>query len=190
MHCVKCGGTIQPGQNFCNRCGQATTPTTSATPAPGPPTPTLNTTAPAGASVAAAQYISLPQPSRVAKHLQILGIFWLIISGLRAIPALVLLCLGSTRLPFMAIPMRGFLDHEDIPVLGALGAFLAITAAVGILVGWGLISHQPWARMLAIVVGCLKLIEFPFGTALSIYTLWVLTSQGAEANYQGMARVS
>jgi hypothetical protein len=86
--------------------------------------------------------------------------------------------------------MRGFLDHEDIPVLGALGAFLAITAAVGILVGWGLISHQPWARMLAIVVGCLKLIEFPFGTALSIYTLWVLTSQGAEANYQGMARVS
>jgi hypothetical protein len=91
-----------------------------------------------------------------------------------------------TGFPFMALPMRGFL----MPILGALGVYLAITAVVGLLVGWGLIDRQPWARMLAIVVGCLKLIDFPFGTALGIYTLWVLASQGADVEYQRLARVS
>jgi hypothetical protein len=43
--------------------------------------------------------------------------------------------------------------------------------------------------MLAIIVGCLKLIDFPLGTALGIYTLWVLVPQGADEEYQRLARV-
>jgi len=45
-------------------------------------------------------------------------------------------------------------------------------------------SRCPWARMLAIVLGCISLIHFPFGTALGIYTLWVLVPQGADAEYR------
>ena len=183
MFCANCGGQVQPGQNFCNRCGQATTPTPSGPPsAPIPPSPTLNGTAPA----ATAPYSGIPQPSRVAGHVQILGIIWIVVSFLRLIPALAMVFFGHIGIPFLTIPMRGFL----MPIMGALGAYLAITAVVGFLVGWGLIDRRPWARMLAIVVGCLKLIDFPFGTALGIYTLWVLASQGAEAEYQRMARVS
>jgi hypothetical protein len=33
---------------------------------------------------------------------------------------------------------------------------------------------KSWARIIAIVVGCLNLIHVPFGTALGVYTLWVL----------------
>jgi len=187
MYCANCGGPVQPGQNFCNRCGQATTPTPSPPPpAPIPSSPTLNATVPVAAPVVTAPYSCIPQPSRVAKHIQILGIIWIVVSFLRLIPAVVVLFIGHGGIPFLTLPMRGFL----MPIMGALGAYLAITAVVGFLVGWGLIDHQPWARMLAIIVGCLKLIDFPFGTALGIYTLWVLASQGAEAEYQSMARVS
>jgi hypothetical protein len=44
--------------------------------------------------------------------------------------------------------------------------------------------------MLAIVLGCISLIHFPLGTALGIYTLWVLIPEHAEAEYQRLARVS
>jgi hypothetical protein len=77
-----------------------------------------------------------------------------------------------------------------MPIMGALGIYLAITAVIGLLVGWGLLDRQPWARMFAIIVGCLKLIDFPLGTALGIYTLWVLAPQGADAEYQRLARVT
>ncbi|HMD86936.1 MAG TPA: hypothetical protein VKO18_19785 [Terriglobia bacterium] len=188
MYCPNCGGTIHAGQYFCNRCGLATTPTTSATPTPPAtsPSPALNATAPVAATVGAAQYSCNPQPSRVAKHLQILGIIWIVVSFLRLIPAVAMVFFGHMGFPFMAMPMRRFL----MPILGAVGAYLAITAVVGILVGWGLIDRRPWARILAIVVGCLKLIDFPFGTALGIYTLFVLASPGGEEEYQRMARVS
>ena len=184
MYCANCGGPVQPGQNFCNRCGQATTPTPSAPPtvASVPLSPSLNATPPA----VTAPYISIPPSSRVARHVQILGILWIVVSFLRLIPAVAMVFFGHIGIPFLTIPMRGFL----MPIMGALGVYLAITAIVGFLIGWGLIDHQPWARMLAIIVGCLKLIDFPFGTALGIYTLWVLVPQGAEAEYQRLVRVS
>jgi hypothetical protein len=184
MYCPNCGGPVQPEQKFCSRCGEATTPAPSAplTAAPIPPSSTPYATAPA----AAAQYSGIPQASRVAKHVQILGIIWVVVSFLRLIPAVIVLCLGHGGIPFLTMPMRGFL----MPIMGALGAYLAVTAVIGLLVGWGLLDHRPWARMLAIIVGCLKLIDFPLGTALGIYSLWVLVAQGADEEYQRLARVS
>ena len=47
---------------------------------------------------------------------------------------------------------------------------IAVPSIIG---GIGLINHKSWALVLALVLGCLKLFSFPFGTALGIYTLWV-----------------
>jgi len=183
MYCANCGGPVQPEQKFCSRCGQATTPARSGpSSASIPPSPTLKGAAPAGT----APYSGIPQPSRMEKHVQILGIIWIVASLLRLIPALAMVFLGHSGIPFLTIPMGGFL----MPLMGALGVYLSITAVVGLLVGWGLLDHQPWARMFAIIVGCLKLIDFPLGTALGIYTLWVLAAQNADLEYQRLARVS
>jgi hypothetical protein len=188
MYCANCGGTIQPSQNFCNRCGQATTasPVRSQQPLPPLPAPTLNAAAPVGVALPPGGQRGIAQPARLAKHLQILGIIWIAVSIFRLIPAIAMIFIGRTGIPFATVPLRGFL----MPLMGALGIFLGISSVIGILVGWGLIDRRPWARILAIVVGCLKLIDIPFGTALGIYTLWVLASQGAEEQYQRMARVS
>ena len=51
----------------------------------------------------------------------------------------------------------------------------------GIIAGIGLLSYQPWARILTIVLSILDLVSFPFGTALGIYGLWILfTADGAR----------
>ena len=50
--------------------------------------------------------------------------------------------------------------------------------------------RQPWARVLGIVVGFLALIRIPFGTALGIYTIWVLLPESSAREYDAMAGVS
>ena len=119
---------------------------------------------------------------RVASHVKVLGILWLAMAGLRLIPGFVLVALGSSRLFPPDVPrfVTGFL-----PTLGML--FL-IGAGISGAVGAGLLMRQPWARMLAIVFGALSLIDIPFGTALGIYTLWVLAPAECEQEYRTMAR--
>jgi hypothetical protein len=41
----------------------------------------------------------------------------------------------------------------------------------------------------AIIAGILALWHIPFGTALGIYTLWVLLPATSEAEYRNLARV-
>ena len=68
-----------------------------------------------------------------------------------------------------------------------LGGTLLILGAGGVLVGWGLMKHQPWARIAGIVLGVLALFHPPFGTALGIYTLWVLLPESSQREYANMA---
>jgi hypothetical protein len=78
--------------------------------------------------------------------------------------------------------------HIAIPILGSIGAFLFFLLLVlslpGIIAGVGLLQFQPWARILTIVLSVLDLIHVPFGTALGVYGLWVLLSQGTERLFQ------
>ncbi len=69
-------------------------------------------------------------------------------------------------------------DPEAAPILLVVGTFVAgifvVLGLPGIVAGWGLLRRKAWSRILALVVGILGLINFPFGTAIGIYTLWVL----------------
>jgi hypothetical protein len=81
------------------------------------------------------------------------------------------------------------LAHAFVPpVMFSLGIVFFIIAAGGVLVGWGLMHHERWARMTAIVIGILVLFHPPFGTALGIYTLWVLLPADAAAEYDRMSQ--
>jgi hypothetical protein len=58
----------------------------------------------------------------------------------------------------------------------------------GFIAGWGLLQHEGWARILALVLGFVSLFtNIPFGTALGIYTMWVLLSSDSEREYEALA---
>lgn len=105
------------------------------------------------------------------KHIELVGILHLVYSGLALV--LGLFC-------FMLLSGIGIVSHDAIAlgVLGTIGMIICIIitalAIPGIIAGIGLLKMKSWARILAIVVGCLDLLHIPFGTALGIYTLWVL----------------
>jgi hypothetical protein len=128
----------------------------------------------------------MPVKSRIEGHTRMLAILWLAVSAFRLIPGFVLLTMFS--------PDRNFLP-ADVPffvpgLLHGVGVLYIGCAAAGLFAGWGLLERQPWARMLAIVLGCFSLPDMPFGTALGIYTLWVLLPARSEEEYRQISRAA
>ena len=89
-----------------------------------------------------------------------------------------------------SIAMRDRLSngHPDRPLLLTIvGGTILLIAVGGILVGLGLRDRKPWARVVAIVLGVIALFHPPFGTALGIYTLWVLMSDEGGVEYRRLS---
>jgi hypothetical protein len=131
-----------------------------------------------------AAFAPMPAGNRLAANLKMLAIFWMVLSVVtRLIPGLLLILSADVAVNFLPPEAPAFV----IPLLHGIGIFLLCGAAVGLLAGWGLLQSQPWARMLAIVLGFLSLLDLPFGTALGIYTLWVLLPAQSEAEYRQLS---
>jgi uncharacterized membrane protein (UPF0182 family) len=127
----------------------------------------------------------LPAEGRIAGHLRLLGILWLALSAFRFVPGVILLIMVD----------HGMFRHEGAPpflssLLESVAAGVLILAVVGVVTGWALLARKSWARMLAIVLGSVNLIDMPFGTALGIYTFWVLLPVESEQQYQRITRVA
>lgn len=129
----------------------------------------------------------MPQKGRIGGHIRLLAIFWIAISAFRLLPGVFL---GA----FFRKGMPWFRENDFPPFLFPMMHFLSMallaTAVLGIIAGWGLLERRPWARMMAIVLGCIFLIDMPFGTALGIYTLWVLLPAASEQEYREISRVA
>jgi hypothetical protein len=158
MFCNQCGTQLQPDYNLCPRCGQR---------------------------IAVASFA--PAQSRLERHLHLLGVFWIVVSAIWLIPSFFFMTM-SHAVHFMS-PARGiFGPMVAAPLMFGLGGGFLLVAITGICVGWGLMQREPWARITAIVVGMLAMFHPPFGTALGIYTLWVLLSNDAAPRYEQAAR--
>lgn len=112
------------------------------------------------------------------KHIKILGILY-IISGI-----LTLLACGVA---FVLVGGSGLITGNETAIL-ATGAVSLVVGMIGlifglpvIITGWGLLQKKSWARILTIILGVLNLFAFPIGTALGIYSLWVLFKPEAES---------
>jgi hypothetical protein len=163
MFCDKCGSPVQPEQQFCSRCGREFSSGT----------------------------IAFPQRSRVTAHIRLLGILWLALAALNAVGGLVLFVVANTiirRLPEMS--SQGAAVVWLHPFLSFIAILIFAKAGTEFLAGWGLLQRQPWARMLTIVLAFLALFNIPFGTALGIYTLWVLLPAESDAEYEHQARMA
>ncbi|HTT63245.1 MAG TPA: zinc ribbon domain-containing protein [Bryobacteraceae bacterium] len=128
----------------------------------------------------------MPIHSRIAGHVRLLGIFWIALSAFHLIPGLVLLSFSGHGSWFLPPEVPGFVHG----ILGVVAWILLGSSILGLAAGWGLLQREPWARTLAIVMACLSLINMPLGTALGIYTLWVLLPAASEQEYRSVARAA
>lgn len=81
-------------------------------------------------------------------------------------------------------------DSDAVAILTIIGTsfgvFLLLLALPGLLAGYGLLTHRSWARILAIVIGVLALLNIPIGTLIGIYTLWVLFQDDADQYFANL----
>jgi hypothetical protein len=77
-------------------------------------------------------------------------------------------------------------DPEALPILSIVGTwtvlFMTVLALPGLIAGYGLLKRYMWGRVLGIIVAFFGLINFPIGTAISVYALFVLL-QNAATDY-------
>ena len=161
MMCSHCGNQLTQDARFCSRCGNHIEFVQVPVAAQAP------------------MYAVPMVPSyagRVVRHVQTLGILWAVYAGWR-------LLTKTTGLVFM----HGFLAHSHIfdgtPLAGtdfasaifpvAMVSLLFSVALCGI-TAYALLTRQSWGRVFGIVCGVLALLHPITGTALGIYTLWVL----------------
>lgn len=128
----------------------------------------------------------MPVKSRIAGHIRLLGILWLASAALQLIPGFFLTMILRPSLGFFPPDVPAFVPH----LVHFIGLALLASSVLHLLAGWGLLDRQPWARTLAIVLACINLIHMPFGTALGIYTLWVLLPAKSEEEYRRFARIA
>ena len=57
---------------------------------------------------------------------------------------------------------------------------LLILTLPAIVLGIGLLNFRPWSRSIGTVIAILEMLNFPLGTAIGVYGLWVLMSPEAD----------
>jgi hypothetical protein len=81
---------------------------------------------------------------------------------------------------------------ESAAILVLVGTFLAVLfsllALPSLLGGWGLLKGKGWARVLVIVLSFLNLANFPLGTLMGGYSLWVLLNDESRRLLEGAPR--
>jgi hypothetical protein len=160
MFCDGCGATMQAGQGFCSKCGK---------------------------QIVSSLAVMPQRPGRVQGNLQLLGILWLAISAFNTIGGVVLFVLANTL--FAHLHGLGAPEAPTAflrPLLSVVGILILAKAACGFIAGWGLMQREPWARIIALALGFISLFNIPFGTAVGVYTLWVLLPAQSQEEYDTM----
>jgi len=162
MYCDQCGVVLQSDQRQCGRCGKVVT----------------------GVVETARR--------RVREHVKLLGILWMAYSAMHVVGGVVMLVIA--KLVFVRLMIPNGPPPEMMmwmrPIVSAIGWLILLKAAVGFVAGWGLLQREEWARVTALVVGFVTLLSVPLGTALGIYTLWVLLPSQSEEEYLALAKAA
>jgi hypothetical protein len=108
------------------------------------------------------------------KHVTLLGILYITLNFITLFAAVIVIIVfaGSAVLSG---------DEEAVTILSIVGSaiviFLLILSVPGIIGGIGLLQKREWARILVIILAVFNLFNIPLGTALGIYSFWVLLHQ-------------
>jgi hypothetical protein len=152
---------------FCDHCGAKLSPGAQTCPSCGK------------------SFVAFMPPKRgIAGHVRLLGIFWIAHGVLHVFPGMFLMAIfGSRFFP------------PDVPVfvsrlLPFIGGMLVASGVAAVLTGIGLLTRQSWARIAALILAAISLINIPFGTALGIYTMWALLPADHEEEYRALTRVA
>ena len=122
------------------------------------------------------------------QHVSILGVLYIAFGVLGMVTAVGMLALFGGAAGIVSMVSEQEPDAAvAVPILGVLAVVLftiiAVLSIPALVVGIGLVKFQSWARIGGLILSALNLLNFPFGTALGFYGLWVLLNKETEAAF-------
>jgi hypothetical protein len=187
--CPQCGREVPPSSESCPDCKAQKE--SEDTLAPNAALDALPVSAPDTAADEPLVHDESPRGGRIAGHLRLVTVFWLVqgvlhfLASLAPAVFLALLNILAANGPPIAINRMHATQWEGVGVLLLLGM---VAWTIGcLIVALGLLNTSLWARTFAIVMSAIALLDFPVGTALGIYTLWVLLPEASEDEYRQRA---
>jgi hypothetical protein len=195
MYCDGCGSQLTSGGQFCTKCGKPVVPSGVVSSA-ATGQAAGQAAGPAGADAVRAS-TRAGSDGRVRGNIHRLATLWMISGILRLAGIGFMMVFGRMFFPFMrgwggpVVWPFGGRGSGDVAFMGglfSLGIFLGLFGVLHLVLAWGLFERERWARMLGLVLGFLALVRFPLGTALGIYTLWVLLPEASGVEYDRLAR--
>ena len=122
-------------------------------------------------------------------HVKVLGVLYIVLSGLGVCAALFLGLIFGTAGGVVAANADAD-AAVALPIIGLAGTalviFLLAISLPGLITGIGLLKFKPWARIVGIVLAAINLINIPLGTILGAYGLWVLLNKETERLFTGV----
>jgi len=128
----------------------------------------------------------------VKTHVDFLGVLFIVWGLLTVVIGISTLALGIGAVALIASASRGAGGQVAAGITAAAFTTLAIIAilwgAAHVVVGVPLRRRQtPWSRLVALMLGSVDLLLLPYGTALGVYALYVLLSEGGKRLFTDMA---
>lgn len=72
-----------------------------------------------------------------------------------------------------------------VPIITGIVVWVVIFFSIpGIIAGIGLFRRKEWARILTLILSVIKLMNIPVGTAVGIYSIWVLVQDETTALFK------
>lgn len=116
------------------------------------------------------------------EHIRLLG--WLHIAyGALILLGAVIGLLASVGSGLLSFDIVEFLVGSVVGVV--VMVCVAVFALPSLAAGKGLLDGKGWARVLAMILAALSFFSFPIGTALCVYTFWVLWGKDADPYFEG-----
>jgi hypothetical protein len=115
-------------------------------------------------------------------HIRLLGWLYIANGSLLLIGASIGL-LASIASGVFSFDIARFLVGSIVGVI--VMVCVALLALPNLAAGKGLLDGKGWARLLAMIMAVLSFFSFPLGTALCVYTFWVLWSKDADPYFEG-----
>lgn len=128
---------------------------------------------------------------KLARHLRILGICWILYGIVRLVTAAGLVIFSSTATMMFGALLNRVSDPFTLMnifhfIYGLLVVISAVCGILGVLAGLTLRAGSRSGRTLAIVAGFLSISSIPLGTTLGIYTLIVLITWNSQRASPGV----
>lgn len=122
-------------------------------------------------------------------HVDFVGVLFIVWGLLTTLVGVSTLALGVGAVALITSASRGggggqFAAGLTAAAFTALAIIAILWGSAHVVVGVPLRRHRPWSRLIALMLGSVDLLLLPYGTALGVYTLYVLLNEKGKALFE------